>query len=116
MKEHQLMLDIIVEVLEIFPQEVKVFKYLRVNEMSDGKCDIEVQKRIYCIDAAHAKCKALIFKNRFLSLKNKLSLFTTYVTTVGLYGLATFYLTNDHKVDLEAAHFNCTRYDTLLIL
>ena len=87
-----------------------MFKYLGVSETSDGKYDIEIQKRIFCMSAVYGKYKALIFKNRYLSLKNKLSLYTTFVTTVGLYGSATWCLTNDLIADLEAAHFKFLRF------
>ena len=55
--------------------------------------------------AAYGKYKANIFRNNYLSMKNKRSLFTTFVSTVGLYGSATWCLTDVLTSKLDAVHF-----------
>ena len=86
-------------------EEVKLFKYLGITESDNGKLNTEIEKRMMCMRLAFEKYKQRIFKNRYLSLQNKLILFTTFVSTVGLYGSATWCI-NDLLINkLEALHF-----------
>ena len=65
----------------------------------------EIEKRMMCMRLAFEKYIMRIFKNRYLSLQNKLTLFTTFVSTVGLYGSATWCI-NELLIDkMEALHF-----------
>ena len=142
MKELQLMLDIINDVVEIFLQEVSIsktkymrvirceekmedkinltikgeiveevkeFKYLGVHESYDGKMDVEIEKRIICMRIAYGKYKANIFKNKYLSMKDKLALYNTFVSTVGLYGSATWCITEALILKLDALNFKFLR-------
>ena len=53
--------------------------------------------------------KAIIFKNEYLSLKTKLTLFIVFVSTVGLYGSATWRLKDKLILKLDTIHFKFLR-------
>ena len=65
---------------------------------------MEFDKTIILMRIAYEKYKTIIFKNKYLCLKSKLTLFTAFVSTVGLYGSATWCLTDSLISKLDTIH------------
>ena len=83
-------------------KQVTKFKYLGYQITSDGKCTIEVNRRIATAKDTFKKLKSIL-TNRNIRIDTKLRVMKTYVWSILLYGCECWTLNKETERKLEAA-------------
>ena len=101
------------EVQEEIPKEiievVTQFKYLGSMENSQGTMEQELEKRLCAMAYSFSRLRSIVFQNKNLTVRTRLSVYNATILGAGLYGSASWNLSVADMDRLEHANFKYLR-------